>query len=648
MKPLSAPKVLDVILKKHFNEFKAIKSIVSIMFHKKTKMMEMVIENTKLNSEFLKELGTKSSDEDQYSIRFDRALVSGLYKVQYEFKRKRMPRIPRIPGLHHVPFDQTIDSQFSDTSDLLHDINDEMDDLADADVSSFPMPRGREEFRLDVDGHYPQMTASGTIIYGIKQRFYWIASLVKSGKNHWKGNIWYRHGSDVYFPYNSIEIKAYSKSFAPAKLMVTFYGNNGFSRTIKCQQTSKCFGKVEFEFDKAIDAPRVTSIVTTEHPNHPDNIVNETLTIEEVFHRSGFKVSKTGADGVIPLSAPGPDERWSNMEMHDAMQIYWSKFADKPQWALWVLFASMHEMGNSLGGIMFDSIGPNHRQGTAIFGNAFISNPPAGDPNPEAWVRRMRFWTAIHEMGHGFNLAHSWQKELGIPWISTLQNESEARSFMNYPYFVSGGQTAFFSDFEYRFSDSELLFMRHAPKKYVQMGNADWFDNHGFEDLDEFTNNQYNMEIRVNRPQAKYDFLEPIVLEVKLRNISNEPALFDPEILDSGHDLVVIIKKEGKPARQWSPYAKYCTHTKLQTIDPDQSIYRSFFISAGTNGWDLAEPGNYTLQVALKIEENYLISNTLKLKIAAPNAYEEDRLAQDFFNDSVGRVLALNGTRYFD
>src|SRR6266571_6917277 len=117
---------------------------------------------------------------------------------------------------------------------------------------------------------------------------------------------------------------------------------------------------------------------------------------------------------------------------------------------------------------MFDDIGPNQCQGTALFTKAFISQPPAGDPNPDAWVRRMIFWTACHEMGHAFNLAHSWQKALGTPWIP-LANEPEARSFMNYPYNVAAGQTAFFADFEFRFSDGELLFMRHAPARFVEM-----------------------------------------------------------------------------------------------------------------------------------------------------------------------------------
>ena len=144
---------------------------------------------------------------------------------------------------------------------------------------------------------------------------------------------------------------------------------------------------------------------------------------------------------------------------------------------------------------MFDSIGPNHRQGTAMFNDSFIKNAPAGDANPAAWVRRMKFWTACHEIGHGFNLAHSWQKSLGTPWIP-LTNEPEARSFMNYPDGVQGGQNAFFSDFEFRFSDNELLFMRHAPERFVQMGNADWFDHHGFEQANVSPGSPFALELR--------------------------------------------------------------------------------------------------------------------------------------------------------
>jgi hypothetical protein len=336
--------------------------------------------------------------------------------------------------------------------------------------------------------------------------------------------------------------------------------------------------------------------------------------------------------------------------MHDAMQTHWSRFADQPQWALWVLFASQHEQGSSLGGIMFDDIGPNHRQGTSLFYNSFISEPPTGDDAPDAWVNRMRFWTAVHEMGHAFNLAHSWQKQhppsWGTSWIP-LVNEPEARSFMNYPYNVSDGQTAFFSDFEFRFSDQELLFMRHAPFRFVQQGNADWFDNHGFQEANLSLEPSVKLELRVNRKQALFEFLEPVVLELKLTNISSQPKLISDKLLSELDHMIVIIKKDGKSARQFSPYAQYCWKSQVRALMPGESTYESLFISVGKNGWDIAEPGYYTIQVALHLEntEEDLVSNPLRLRVAPPRGYDEEFLAQDFFSEDVGRILTFDGSQ---
>ncbi|UCE46192.1 MAG: hypothetical protein JSW47_11275 [Phycisphaerales bacterium] len=335
--------------------------------------------------------------------------------------------------------------------------------------------------------------------------------------------------------------------------------------------------------------------------------------------------------------------------MHDAMQTYWSRFASKSQWAMWVFFAALHEMGTGLGGIMFDDIGPNHRQGTSIFNDSFISSAPTGDPNPAAWVQRMLFWTACHEMGHSFNLAHSWQKQhppsWGTPWIP-LANEPEARSFMNYPYRVSGGQTAFFSDFEYRFSDGELLFMRHAPARFVQMGNADWFDHHGFEEAGVSPEPTLKLELRINREKAIFEFMEPANLELKLTNISAQPQLVDERLLSSTDSMTVILKKDGKPARQFAPYAQYCWEPGKNVLMPGESIYEPLSISAGRNGWDMAEPGYYTIQVALHAESEDIVSNALRVRVAPPRGYDEEFLAQDFFCEDVGRVIAFNGSRF--
>ena len=502
----------------------------------------------------------------------------------------------------------------------------------------------REELRLDVDGGYPQMTASGALYSGFLLRVHWIARLTAVGANSWAGTIWYKDGAAASFPYTALRITAVRSLFPSLRsATVTFIGGGATPRTRTYRFASAYFHPVEFEYDHETGIVPDLQIDTCAHPNRPASLPCQTLTIETVYRRAGFDAKRNAAVSSIPNDGPDPNTTWSDGEMHDAMQVYWSRFANKAQWALWALFAKQHDMGSSLGGIMFDDIGPNHRQGTAIFYNSFISTAPAGDPAPAAAVTRLHFWTAVHEMGHAFNLAHSWQKNLGTPWIP-LAAEPEARSFMNYPYRVTGGQSAFFADFEYRFSNSELLFMRHAPERFAQMGNADWFDHHGFQGAGVLGEPAFELEIGVDRAQPVFDFLEPVVLELKLTNVSNEPKIVPSDILLDTGRMAVIQKKDGKPARRWAPYATHCRKATAQVLLPGQEITESLFVSAGLNGWDLAEPGLYTVQMAMEIEGADLLSNALRLRVAPPRSYDEEYVAQDVYTDTAGRVMAFDGS----
>jgi len=503
-----------------------------------------------------------------------------------------------------------------------------------------------EELRLDVDGRYPQMTASGTVPISAMQRVHWIAQVHATGPHTYSGGIWYKDPAASPFAYTNVDIKVIA-TLLPAvrKAKVVFSGVGLTPRVRLFKFRSPYFHKVEFEFDSESPTVPVTQIATCAHPNRPATLPCENLSIQKVFQRTGFDVSISSAPSALPAPAGAT---WSDMEMHDAMTVFWSRFANTAQWALWVLFADQHEMGTGLGGIMFDDIGPNHRQGTSIFYNSFISNAPAGDPNPAAWVSRNRFWTAVHEMGHGFNLAHSWQKSLGAPygapWIP-LVNEPEARSYMNYPYGVTGGESAFFADFEFRFSDGELLFMRHAPGRFVRMGDAAWFDHHGFQQAQVQPAPTLSLDIRVNRTKAVYEFMEPVVAELKLKNISAAPKIVDENILTTLDGITIALKRQGSPARQYLPFAQYCMTLAPKVLQPGEAIYSSVYVTAGLNGVDVAEPGRYVLQAALHQPTGDIVSAPLMLRIAPPRGYEEEVLAQDFFSDEVSRVLAFDGSR---
>lgn len=497
-----------------------------------------------------------------------------------------------------------------------------------------------ETVRLDVDGRYPQMTLSGMRRLSLTSRVHWIAKLKEDGNDSWTGSIWYKDGGFNSFPFTQVAASVQPMEAAPL-LSVHFSGSEFPAEDFTYELLSPFFRHVEFEYDEVENTGAVLSIGTHDHKDRPATLPREDLSIGTVFERAGFAVTETSG-GQIPLTEAGQNATWSDAEMHDAMQTYWSRFDKRAQWSMWVLFAALHDKGRGLGGIMFDDIGPNHRQGTAIFNDSFISKAPKGDKQADAWVRRMRYWTACHEMGHALHLLHSWQKSLGVGWIP-LKNQPEARSFMNYPFKVWGGQRTFFGDFAYRFSDDELLFMRHAPERFVQMGNADWLDHHGFEQRDALHEASLTLSIRVNRGRASFEYMEPINIELKLKNVSEQPQLVEESGLEER--VVLTIKKRGRSARQWVPFAQRCYERRLIALQPGEAVYGSVLASAGLNGWDIADPGVYVMQAGMQQNGEPVVSDALEIRVEPPTVRDEEVLAQDYFSEDVGRALAFGGTR---
>ena len=108
--------------------------------------------------------------------------------------------------------------------------------------------------------------------------------------------------------------------------------------------------------------------------------------------------------------------------------------------------------------------------------------------------------------------------------------------------------------------------------------------------------------------------------------------------------MTVIVKKRGKAARQYMPFARYCHDLQAQVVMPGEFVTDSLFVSVGRNGWDIAEPGYYTIQIALHMETEDIVSEALTLRVAPPRGYDEEFIAQDFFSDDVGRILNFDGS----
>lgn len=118
----------------------------------------------------------------------------------------------------------------------------------------------------------------------------------------------------------------------------------------------------------------------------------------------------------------------------------------------------------------------------------------------------------------------------------------------------------------YRFDDPELYFIRHAPAEFVEMGGTAAGRNHGFRTGRFATNPSLALELAVSRARPVFEFLEPITVELRLTNISNQPQLVNSSILDEIHNLTLIIQPRGGLAQGWQPYARYCSFGGVELL----------------------------------------------------------------------------------
>ena len=134
------------------------------------------------------------------------------------------------------------------------------EEAPEAAAELFPIFFLREELRLDIDGRYPQMVASGTLYSGLSMQVHWIANLVSSGSNTYTGTIWYKDGNTSSFPYTNVKVEVVKSIFSSyRKAKVTFTGG-GASRVRTYSWTSSYFHPDEFEYDTVAGTSAVTSI----------------------------------------------------------------------------------------------------------------------------------------------------------------------------------------------------------------------------------------------------------------------------------------------------------------------------------------------------------------------------------------------------
>lgn len=436
----------------------------------------------------------------------------------------------------------------------------------------------------------------------------------------------------------------------PADAQIRYSG--GVVESYSCARKSDSFRDMTLEVDicNSVNAqPILPSYDTNSLPSRPPELPQRTLTVQEAYREAGVNVTIQPNNTIIDDNA-AQFNTWSVSELHDAMETHFSQFGSSwPNWQMWGLLAGKFDSSGTAG-IMFDAAAmyggageSPDRQGFAVFRKHQWFNSLVSAPSTEAEFDAMRqfLYTWIHEAGHAFNFLHSWNK--GRP---------QSLSWMNYPQNISN----FWNKFEFRFDDEELIHLRHGDRASVIMGADPWASGGHLEDTSgEFSLLDGNPPVELLiRSKEYFEFMEPIFIELRLRNLLPDiPLHLDTRLSPEHGGVIIYIRRPNGRTLEYNPVTCQISTPQTQVLKATQNSIQGedryseeIFLGYGKYGFYFDEPGEYLIRAVYQGTGDILIpSNTHRVRIGRPFSKYEDTLAQDFFSYQVGMSLYLNGSQ---
>jgi hypothetical protein len=286
---------------------------------------------------------------------------------------------------------------------------------------------------------------------------------------------------------------------------------------------------------------------------------------------------------------------------------------------------------------MFDQQGLQ-RQGCSVFYRGI------GGTTSEQY--RLQLYTCVHELGHCFNLLHSWQKSLATPPKPNIPN---SLSWMNYPWGYPGGAAAFWNNFPFQLDPVEVAHIRHGFRNNIIMGGNPFTQGSSLQDagslFEEPVENNSSLYLELETKKS-YMYGEPVLLETKLKTSSNRSTQVVSNLHADYGFVTIGIKKPSGEIVIYEPLAERCTVPSYEVLNADNpSIYESSYIGFDKNGFIFDQPGTYKIKAVYYHEDgSRIVSNTISLRVKSPVTAEEDEIAEMMLQDEVGYLLTFRGS----
>jgi hypothetical protein len=512
------------------------------------------------------------------------------------------------------------------------------------------------ELRVDVDGPRPLMRISGDFFQTSGATTNYVGSFVVETltaavtEGLVKLNGRGRFSFPVSAPHVEVSIaRGAAATPTPGEATVQFSTDGGSpSASYLCAFVSPHFRSVQLEQDSVAGTVPFVSYDTGSLPQPPSSPAR-VLTVPAAYAEAGIEVQIDGAPGVVPAGAAGADARWDDAELHNAMVNHFSLWRNAPRWQVWQIVATSY-VKPGIRGIMFDAGGAFQRQGFAVFHDAVKGEEPAS--------RRAQLRTYVHELGHAFNLLHSWQKNLAEPpqplgpngglgdlsWMNYVQNFQPSPP-------APGGPAAYWAAFPFQFTDSELVHLRHGFYQDVIMGGNPFGVGAGEVDVDLFDdpvvdNSGLDLKLRSN---GTFRFGEPVVVEIKLATTDLRGSSTHGRLHPNDGFVTVAIRTPSGETRTYRPPLIRCAdHEPRTVLDADRpAIYDSAYVGYGKDGFYFQQPGQYRLRAQYHASDgSRVLSDIHRLTVRRPLTEADEDVAELMMSgDEQGTLFYLLGSR---
>lgn len=354
---------------------------------------------------------------------------------------------------------------------------------------------------------------------------------------------------------------------------------------------------------------------------------------EHIIRGSRNDIAMTVVNRGLLQDALARGEPASPLQLHQALSVLTGNALQNPVTRLGVILASRYEPADGTFGFMFDlgfrtQEDPNDgaytkvpRQGCAIF----LDSIKAARPVLSDYLAQVKF-TAVHEMGHVFNLTHQASP------LTFMAPSLATRPYAASAYFFNDDQRAWLAQCS--------INPNVMPGRSIFRGGQAPFDSVAFRTYRE----NVGMCLAIELTSREFWPFEPVHLNVLAQPVSADPdekrrvpAEFDP-----GYKRFrIVIAGPGEEVRCYRPPIDFCSNGRLLSLSRAKPFMRDIAVFGQAGGYTFSKPGPYRIHVEFELARRTIVrSNDVHFTVKSPGMGSQFRAAEKILG-AAGTARAL-------